>query len=522
MPSVHRIPGATADAPPGPALSRASLPCGLLLLAILSLVSASPAPGAILVDAASSARDSSTSTLAWSHTVGAGADRVLVVGVSTRQGNRVVTGVTFGGLPLALVGTQTDGLSVVRATLFILVAPPSGTANVAITLSGQADVVAGAVSFSGVYQASPVAGFLSAGGSGLLASVAVACAAGEVVVDTVAVQGSPLGIAAGGGQTQQWNLGTGVGGNDVIGGGSTEPGAASVTMSWSLGAARPWAIGAARLRPASVVPDALIKLASEGVGAYLSGNVYENPAVTQVKSAGVMSGTTAVYDVLIENDGNVTGDIRVTGTPGAAGFTVRYLDETSTDRTGAVTGAGYVIAGLPAGGSRNWTLEVTPSGSPAPVPGSTAFNVFVTAVSVADPTFSDQVEAVTSSTSANLTMLKSADKANARPGEDVTYSITVSNGTGLSSASAIAVTEPVPTNTGYKVGSANFAPGASTLTAALSWSSDGGATWSYPPASGGCGAPSGYDYCVTHVRWTMSGSMPTGTSFGVGLTVRIR
>jgi len=493
-----------------------------VVLALFTVLAAWPAFGAIQVDSVSSAQGSSATGLTWSHTVGTGADRVLVVGVTTRQGSRAVTDITYAGLPLVLVGTQTDGLNVVRMSLFILAAPPSGTADIVFNLSGRANVAAGAVSFTGVDQASPVAGFVSAGGSSPLGSVVVAGALGEVVVDTAAVQGNALPIVPGGGQTQLWNLGTGIVGNDIIAGGSTSPGAASVTMSWSLGSARPWALGAARLRPVHVIPDALIKLGSEAASAYLSDNVYENPAATQVKSAAVMSGATAVYGVRFENDGNVTGNIRVAGTAGGAGFTVQYLDETSTDRTAAVTGAGYVIAALPPGGSRDWTLRVTPSGAPTPVSGGTSYPVFVTAVSVADPTLSDQVEAVTSSISANLTMVKGADKANARPGEDVTYSIVVSNGTGLTSASTIVVTEPVPANTGFKMGSATFASGTSTLAAAISFSNDNAATWAYSPASGGCGAPPGYDYCATHVRWTMVGSMPTGTSFTIGVAVQIR
>ena len=491
----------------------------LPVLALLPLLAGRPAFGAILVDAASSAAGYGTRTLTWSHTVGAGPDRVLVVGVSNSSNTQVRT-VTYGGAPLTLIVSRVGGGGNTRVSLFILVAPPSGAANVVATLAGTEDVAGGAVSFAGVEQGTPVGDSASGRGTGTLAAVTIASATEEVVVDAVAARGNALSITPGAGQAPQWSLATGAGGNDVIGAGSTKPGAASVTMSWTLAVARSWAVGAASLRPARVVPDAAIKLAAEGAGAYLSDGVYENPAVTQVKAAGVMSGTTAVYNVVIGNDGNVPGDIRVTGTPGSGGFTVRYLDESSTDRTAAVTGAGYVIAGLPVGGSRAWTLEVTPSGAPVPVPGGAAFNDFLTVASVAYPAFSDQVEAVTSSISPNLTMLKSADKAAARPGEDVTYTIAVSNGTGLSSASTIVVTEPVPANTGFRVGSATFFPGTSTVSAVLSYSD--GAAWTYSPASGGCAAPAGYDDCVKSVRWTMSGTMPAGTSFGVGFTVRIR
>ncbi len=511
--------GATANARRARARRQGAPLFAAVILALLAIFAGVPAPGAILVDSVSSAQGNTTTTLTWSHTVGIGPDRILVVGVSNHAGTQV-TGVTYGGTPLAPIVSRTGGGNNTRASLFLLVAPPSGAANVVVTLAGPEDVVGGAVSFTGVEQTTPVGDSGTARGTGTLAAVTVAGAPGEVVVDAVAARGNGMLVTAGGGQSPLWNRSTGTGGTNIIGGGSTEPGAASVTMSWTLSVSRSWAIGAASLRPARVVPDLVIKLASEGAGAYLSDGVYENPAATQVKATGVMTGTTAVYNVLIGNDGNVPGDIRVTGTPGGGGFAVRYLDETGTDRTAAVTGGGYVIAGVAVGGSRAWTIEVTPSGAPVPVPGGTVFYAFLTATSLDYPVFSDQVEATTISSSPNLTMLKSADKAFARPGEDVAYAIAVSNGTGLTGASTIVVTEPIPANTGFRIGSATFAPGTSTLAVVLSYSD--GAAWTYTPVSGGCAAPVGYDDCVRQVRWTMSGTMPAGTTFGVGFTVRIR
>ncbi len=522
MPKVFRKRGGTAETSREPFRPRTSRALALACVVLLHVFAARAALGAIAADPASSATGYATRTLSWAHTVGSGPDRVLVVGVSNSS-NTQVRRIRYGGVALTEIVSRAGGGGNTRASLWILVAPLSGTADVVVTLSGPEDIAAGAVSFTGVEQGTPVGGSASARGTGTLASVTIASAPEEVVVDAVAARGNALSIVPGGGQAPLWTIGTGTGGNNVIGGGSTQPGAASVTMSWTLAASQSWAIGAARLRPARVVPDAAIKLASEGAGSYLSDGVYENPVATQVKAAGVMSGTAALYNVLIQNDGNVAGDVRVTGTPGGGGFTVRYLDETPMDRTADVTGpSGFLIADLPVGASRAWTIEVTPAGNPAPVAGGMAFNAFLTAASVAYPAFSDQVEAVTSSISANLTMVKSADKVTAVPGDNVTYSITVANGTDLSSASTIVVTEDVPPATGFQVGSETYSEGFSTLTPSLSYNSDSGLPWTYTPVSGGCGAPPGYDYCVTGIRWSMGGSMPTGTSFTVGFTVRVR
>ncbi|MGB3096406.1 MAG: hypothetical protein WBB46_06715, partial [Candidatus Deferrimicrobiaceae bacterium] len=264
-------------------------------------------------------------------------------------------------------------------------------------------------------------------------------------------------------------------------------------------------------------PDAMIKLASEGAGGYLTDDLYEATASAQSKPLGVVSGSTAIYNVLFQNDGNVTDDLVITGTGSGSGFTVQYLDNTSTDRTGAVTGAGYTVGGLATGAGTMWTVNVTPSGAPTPVDGGTSYTVFVTAVSATDNTKIDQVKAVTTSTSANLTLLKIADKANAAPGEDITYIVNATNESGLTTADNVVVTDPVPANTGFLVGGATYNPGTSTLSFVVSYSNDNGSTWTYTPLSGECGAPAGYDDCVTDVKWTGTGGMPTGTAFSVGL-----
>jgi hypothetical protein len=96
------------------------------------------------------------------------------------------------------------------------------------------------------------------------------------------------------------------------------------------------------------------------------------------------------------------------------------------------------------------------------------------------------------------------------------------NGTGLSDAASIIVGDPIPANTGFRLGSASFSPGTTSLTTTVSYSNDGGTTWTYTPASGLCGAPAGYDDCVTDIRWTMSGSMQADESFSVGFVVRVK
>lgn len=112
----------------------------------------------------------------------------------------------------------------------------------------------------------------------------------------------------------------------------------------------------------------------------------------------------------------------------------------------------------------------------------------------------------------------------ALPGSDLAYVITFTN-TGGSSASNFVITDPIPTNTDFKLGSVTTSLGTTGLTVTVAYSNTGGATWVYVPVSGAGGAPAGYDRNVTHVRWSFGGSLsqtaPNNTG-NVGFTVRIR
>jgi len=125
----------------------------------------------------------------------------------------------------------------------------------------------------------------------------------------------------------------------------------------------------------------------------------------------------------------------------------------------------------------------------------------------------------------NVTLVKSVSPGGAQmPGTDLLYSIVFTN-TGGSAASNMVITDPVPANTDLKVGSVTNTLGTTGLSVAVSYSSDGGATWTYTPASGNGGAPANYDRVITHVRWSVSGSLSQNSpnnSASLSFTVQIR
>jgi uncharacterized repeat protein (TIGR01451 family) len=93
--------------------------------------------------------------------------------------------------------------------------------------------------------------------------------------------------------------------------------------------------------------------------------------------------------------------------------------------------------------------------------------------------------------------------AQASPGDDIAYSISLRN-SGTAAAVAVAAVDALPAGLMFKIGSMHLAEGSTAFIA--EFSSDG-TSWSHVPASGGCGAPAGYDGCVTGIRWRLPGEL---------------
>jgi uncharacterized repeat protein (TIGR01451 family) len=100
-----------------------------------------------------------------------------------------------------------------------------------------------------------------------------------------------------------------------------------------------------------------------------------------------------------------------------------------------------------------------------------------------------------------------------QPGDLLTYTVTYQN---LDSKplTDVYIYDKVPLYTGFKLTSA-------TGGSAIAYSSDNGGTWTYTPTTTAGGAPSGYDYLVTNIRWTI-GALTASTSGTVSFTVIIK
>ena len=288
-------------------------------------------------------------SLTWSHTVSAGSNVALFVGISIEAGSGASTGVTYGGTAMTLVGRST-GSHVVE--IWKLVAPTAGTANIVATFNGTVQVVGGGAAFNGVDQTTPTGVFAGAGGTSTTPTVNASSAAGDLVLDTLYGNDGPT-ATPGAGQTSQWTLATGSGGGKARGAGSTEAGAASVTMSYTLSSSLEWQIGAVSIKAAAASSAPILTGLAGDSQAYTSGSgavVIEqggNVGITDSDSPDFNTGTLTVSfaagsdpteDVLaVRNQGTGAGQI------GVSGANVTYGGVTIGTFTGGSAGSNLVI-----------------------------------------------------------------------------------------------------------------------------------------------------------------------------------
>ena len=204
---------------------------------------------ALAVDAVSSSSDDGTpSSLTWSHTC-TGSDRGLVVGVTWVAA--VTASATYNGVAMTSEGAIQHSLSSsLRLEQFSLIAPATGANNIVVTFSAAvAGVIGGGVSYTGANQ-TDLCGTQVSVNNGVVgpATVNVSSATDEIVQDCV-FKNSTDTITVGASQTQRWNVDIGTNGSHN-GGGSTETGSSTTTMSWTF-SGTVWEIAAIAVKPAA-------------------------------------------------------------------------------------------------------------------------------------------------------------------------------------------------------------------------------------------------------------------------------
>ncbi len=390
---------------------------GTSAIAILVfLTSPSIVQGQVAVDNTSTGTTTG-STVSISHTT-AGTDRLMLVGVSMNLGSgETVSSVAYNGDGLTLVDTEANGDA--RIEIWKLVNPDAVTDDVDVVLSRSADgTTVGVTTFTGVDQSTPLGTFASATGGSGSASVSVASATGELVFDTVAVDDSAdYDLVPGGGQTQRWDLY----GSEVSGGGSTEAGATSVTMSWTWSGSDAWSIGGISIKP--VAGDTT----TVGDGTSPSNKSVSRTSTNNAVNAFTLStsaGTDTLTDLTVTFTGTDVNDVAASGVKVYEddGGTANEWDATDTLKgTASFSGSTASFTGLSISINTSPTQYLVTYDIAA---GATTASTLLGAITAATVTTNDP-PTISDSTDATLTVAANsvptaADKTVATP-EDTTY-----------------------------------------------------------------------------------------------------
>lgn len=101
----------------------------------------------------------------------------------------------------------------------------------------------------------------------------------------------------------------------------------------------------------------------------------------------------------------------------------------------------------------------------------------------------------------NISLLKSVNGATAIPGALLQYTLTFRN-QGTAPAANVMLVDPLPPQVLFAVNSVEtILP--TGINAVVEYSRDSAINWDYTPLTAGCGAPTGFDGCVTHLRWRL-------------------
>ena len=212
-----------------------------------------------------------TSTrLSWSHTVGSGSSRILLVGVAFRVDNgglgagTFITGIKLGSTALTCVaaiddnaagscGNGTSGTVFLRSEIWSLVNPASGAATITVTSNSATTIVGSSASFSGVLNVTSGGTGASNNGvtGGTTASHAVTSAAGSLVFGNVALAKLSAGnsIVVTSNNTNLTDLADNASSGSHVHGNASDSTAVNPTMSWSFSLSSPWAVTTAVLTP---------------------------------------------------------------------------------------------------------------------------------------------------------------------------------------------------------------------------------------------------------------------------------
>jgi hypothetical protein len=165
-----------------------------------------------------------TSLTTGSFTIGSGANRAAIIGLShSGNGGSSFSG-SCGGVSAALITGTDSGINVAcRSQMWRVIAPASGSQTASMSWSVNQSGRLGVVTAIGVDQTTPANnGTFATASSGTTRSLSITSVSGDLTLDTAVSSAGALSAPT---QTQRWSGSTGAG--------STGPGTGTTTHTWT-------------------------------------------------------------------------------------------------------------------------------------------------------------------------------------------------------------------------------------------------------------------------------------------------
>ncbi|MGA2962888.1 MAG: hypothetical protein ABSD96_14515, partial [Candidatus Korobacteraceae bacterium] len=338
--------------------ARTVLLCSKLLVLLFALAFTLPALGQVALDSASSTTGELTGyapSLTFSHTT-SGTNTMLVVGVSmniTGNTSATVSGITYNGTALTLVGAHNDSANSRRVEIWSLTAPVVGTYNIVASFylpggTGTVGAVVGATTFTGADQNQPLRTFVSSDSNGTATAYSmldIPSSINEYAMDVTATGGAVTisAYTTGDGtvpDTQEWLTKSGTGTNDVSGSSFTHAGTTSIPMAEIFSASSNWAVAGISVKP-----------------------VQADVGVTVTSTSSTYPGN-LTYLVTVTNYGPTTAQgVTLTDTLSATGLTSVLISSSQATCSGSYPSYTCSIGTLALGQSAQISLTATPSAS---------------------------------------------------------------------------------------------------------------------------------------------------------------
>ena len=299
---------------------------------------------AIAHDATASATNNAGGVATVNLTIAAGSNLFLIVSVEMRNAGGAVGSVSTCKWntteTMTLIDAYTNPGGNYRVELWGLVNPTTGAHSVSLTYTGTIGRgIAGASSYSGVNQSTPTGTAAHADGTSTAPAVTLTSAAGEVGYACCGWNGS-AGGAGTSNDTQRYKTITTAGSGELGGGAQEAPGAASVTIDWTI-TSTIWTVTGVPIKPAgtttnqtvtvtctvtptvtkqvgkvvgTVTCTATVASVVKSVGKVVTSTATCTPTVTKAVTKGAITVTVTVTPTVTKQVNKVIATVIATGT----------------------------------------------------------------------------------------------------------------------------------------------------------------------------------------------------------------